>query len=390
MMFNKITLILLAVFFGITGCGREGNEEVVEFVGRWGTISPINVTPHHGTTGFSLIWTGSEVIAWGGMIIITGVGGIPVPYGTRYNPATDQWFKMNAEEIPDKGRAGHSALWTGKEMIVWGGDWFGEQNTGWKYNPDTDTWSQITTKGAPEPIYDHTIVWTGNEMIVFGGINATNFEYINTGYKYDPVIDTWQKLNSNGAPKTKHGHTVIWTGTEMIIWGGFQSSGEQMVFPLSNSGSRYNPSTDSWQPVSIEGAPKARERHSAVWTGTEMIIWGGLDGYSEINTGGRYNPAEDKWMTVTTKNAPEGRFDHIAVWTGKKMIVWGGFNGEVGFNTGGLYDPDNDSWVYTTLQGAPPSLSSNIYTQDYYNRGVWTGTEMIVLFNSEGWRYIPY
>src|SRR5437868_2691207 len=32
---------------------------------------------------------------------------------------------------------------------------------------------------------------------------------------------------------------------------------------------------DSWTPTTIVNAPTAREGHSAVWTGSEMIIWGG-------------------------------------------------------------------------------------------------------------------
>lgn len=377
-------IIELIIMTAIIACGKE-KEEVIEFVGRWESTSPINVSPHQGTSGFSLIWTGSEVIAWGGMAIITGVGGVPLPYGVRYNPVTDRWSKMSEGII---ARAGHSAIWTGKEMIIWGGDWFKEQNNGGRYNPVTDTWS-ATTNGAPEPIYYHTTVWTGNEMIVFGGVNSTNPDYINTGYKYDPVIDTWQKLNSMNAPKVKYNHSAIWIGTEMLIWGGLQWWEEEGIFFYLNKGYRYNPAIDVWQPISTEGAPTARNRYSVVWTGTEMIIWGGDDGYSGVNTGGRYNPDKDKWKPVSTKNAPESRFDHIGVWTGKRMIVWGGFDGETGLNTGGLYDPEEDVWVYTSLDGAPPSLPSDIYNKDYYNRGVWIGNELIVLFGSQGWKYIP-
>ena len=42
-----------------------------------------------------------------------------------------------------------------------------------------------------------------------------------------------------------------------------------------NSGGRYNPSTDSWTATSTTDAPAARAGHTAVWTGSEMIVWGG-------------------------------------------------------------------------------------------------------------------
>jgi len=45
---------------------------------------------------------------------------------------------------------------------------------------------------------------------------------------------------------------------------------------------------DHWTATSITGAPDARSEHTAVWTGTEMIVWGGLNDSGDLNTGGRY------------------------------------------------------------------------------------------------------
>ena len=44
-----------------------------------------------------------------------------------------------------------------------------------------------------------------------------------------------------------------------------------------------------------------------------------------LNTGGRYNPSTDSWTATSTTNAPAARAHHTAVWTGSEMIVWGGF-----------------------------------------------------------------
>ena len=56
-----------------------------------------------------------------------------------------------------------------------------------------------------------------------------------------------------------------------------------------------------------------------------MIVWGGLDnGGNDLNTGGRYNPSTDSWTATSTTNAPAARYSHTAVWTGSEMIVWGG------------------------------------------------------------------
>ncbi len=69
-----------------------------------------------------------------------------------------------------------------------------------------------------------------------------------------------------------------------------------------NTGGRYNPITDTWVATSLINAPTKRQAHTAVWTGTEMIIWGGtnsLDGpFTYWNVGGRYNPTTDSWAAT--------------------------------------------------------------------------------------------
>src|SRR5215472_984277 len=47
---------------------------------------------------------------------------------------------------------------------------------------------------------------------------------------------------------------------------------------------------DTWAATSATNAPSARSVHTAVWTGSEMIVWGGFDGSVDVNTGGRYDP----------------------------------------------------------------------------------------------------
>ena len=60
-----------------------------------------------------------------------------------------------------------------------------------------------------------------------------------------------------------------------------------------------DPSTDFWTATSTTNAPAGREYHTAVWTGSEMIVWGGVSGFSYSNTGGRYNPGTDTWTSTS-------------------------------------------------------------------------------------------
>jgi hypothetical protein len=68
----------------------------------------------------------------------------------------------------------------------------------------------------------------------------------------------------------------------MIVWGG--ASADLSIPP--NAGGLYIPASDSWLPISMgANSPASRYYHTAVWTGTEMIVWGGEPGTA---TGGRY------------------------------------------------------------------------------------------------------
>ena len=67
-----------------------------------------------------------------------------------------------------------------------------------------------------------------------------------------------------------------------------------------------------------------------------MIVWGGNGVSGDLMTGGRYDPGTDSWIATTTINAPSARSYHTAVWTGSEMIVWGGRSSSF-LNTGGRY-----------------------------------------------------
>ena len=198
---------------------------------------------------------------------------------------------------------------------------------------------------------------------IFGKPNDTTL--IGAGYTEigQSVQDYWTPTTISGAPTERFFHTAVWTGTKMLVWGGNPGH-------FVNSGGQYDPASNSWTAFGAPGAPTGRYLHTAVWTGTKMIVWGGTDLSTSFNTGGQYDPVGDSWTATTISGAPTGRYLHRAVWTGTKMIVWGGTDGTLVPNTGGQYDPATDSWTATTTAGAP--------TGRFRHTAVWTGTRMII------------
>ena len=84
-------------------------------------------------------------------------------------------------------------------------------------------------------------------------------------------MDSWTATSTTNAPNGRYEHTAIWTGSEMIVWGGFIGG-----FALER-----RREIQSWhrQLDRDQHHQRALSRgyHTAVWTGSEMIIWGGWD-----------------------------------------------------------------------------------------------------------------
>jgi N-acetylneuraminic acid mutarotase len=300
---------------------------------EWWLTSTANAP--FGYTAPSAVWTGAEMLVWGGH------GSNFVNSGGRYNPATDTWTMMTFTNAPE-GRGNHAEVWSGTELIIWGGStWFDEtDNTGGRYNPATDTWTALGLSNVPEGRRWHTAVWAGDEMIIWGGRGPAG--ELNSGGRYDPATNSWTPVTTSGAPSPRELQSAVWSGSEMIIWGGGLQFSGQAVY---NDGGRYDPATNSWTPTSLANAPEGRIQQKTVWSGEEMIIWGGCAGsifciFETSATGGRYDPVTDSWVATTMFHAPEARQGHSAVWTGFSMIVWGGLAQESGIaHTGGIYFP---------------------------------------------------
>jgi N-acetylneuraminic acid mutarotase len=335
--------------------------------------------------GHSAVWTGSEMIVWGGYR-----EGTYYADGGRYNPTANSWTALPTSGAP-VARHDHTAVWPGSEMIVWGGYREGTYYAdGGRYSPTANSWTAVPAVGAPAAREWHTAVWTGSEMIVWGGYNGSPLVYyLKNGGRYNPLTGTWTVVATNGAPSVRAYHTAVWTGSEMIVWGGGNG-----IYSALNDGGRYSPTTNEWAPIPTNGAPAGRIVHAAVWTGAEMIVWGGEywsgASYAYCGDGGRYNPLANSWAALLTTAAPGRRYGHTAVWTGSEMIVWGGYGAGTYYADGGRYNPLGNSWTTVMTDGAPVGR--------YGHTAVWTGSEMIVfggyssgrIYVSGTWSYFPY
>jgi hypothetical protein len=364
--------------------GAEGDAAALR---RWAPMP---------TTGAPLLrdqvalWTGDQMIVWG-----HGAGAAEGS-GARFTPGTGRWIPTGGGEVPT-ARADYSAIWTGSEMLLWGGRAVpdGEEgfNDGSRYSPgataDTDMLDEFGT--IPFMIalqrWGHSAVFSPEDhsMVVWGGTSKTPPVWQGARFELHSV-NMWSAVGTDQAPPMTYYHSAVWTGSAMVVWGGYLSPARAGTAPsATNLGGIYIPGSTGWTPVTTKGAPAARARHSAVWTGSRMIVWGGEAGGVLFHDGASYDPAMDRWTPLPSLGAPEGAELHSAVWTGNPrttdqgaMIIWGGLTGAplatgsaVLVRGGARYDPARDSWSALPLGASAPSAR-------YGHSAVWTGSTMIV------------
>lgn len=409
----------------------------------------------------ALVWTGSEMLVLGGYA--GGGGGGYLTSGAAYNPATDTWRTLASLPLPIGGEGAHNAVWDGHEALLWPASVPSLQEPGLLYDPQADAWQILPpppdidqvvgtatavwsggellvvvdttccseggpdallrydplagtwaaptdlppspgfgmvetaaawtgdallvwrgadalqvepTTGvvrvspavmdAPSPRSRHTLTWTGIGLVAWGGITGEKPVYLGDGALYDPPTHTWRTLPTANAPSARAEHTAVWSGRELLVWGGQAADG-----PKADGGG-LDLARNVWRPLATDQAPAPRWGHSAVWTGREMIVWGGTDGQRMLSDGGRYDPASDTWRPLSTVGAPSGRMRQNAVWTGSAMVIWGGDSGDFQQPaTGGAeYDPNTDTWsTLPTSSLASAGTGSSL---------VWTGTTLLV------------
>jgi hypothetical protein len=317
--------------------------------------------------GHTAIWDGQRMVVWGG----SAGTGTHTSSGGMYEVAADAWTQTSTVNAP-AARTGHTAVWTGQLMVVWGGlGTGGYLGTGGRFSSAQNSWLPVATSGAPSARNGHLAVWTGTRMIVWGGRNLGGLH--DDGGLYDPVTDQWTPLNLPGAPEARFDAAAVWGGDRLIVWGGQGESGEldtggQLIFngdlPVA------------WEPLPVDTAPLARIGHTAVWGGDRLIVWGGRSGGTPLQDGSAYLPGCDCWQPMSLENAPLPRFDHDAVWTGTEMLIFGGTNLGGELAAGAAYDPDTREWRHLSATGNPQPRALPAI--------IWTDTDLVVFGGRSG------
>lgn len=314
---------------GLAQVGNSGNFQGITLgytpaTRRWRTLAP-GPAATMVQNGEVAAWTGSEMFILG----LTNAA---------YNPATNTWRRIARYNGP----VGAMYAWTGHQVILWGGGCCGHVTAeGAAYTPATNSWRAL----PPSPLSArHTTgAWTGTELIIAGGWRPPTdtaghgARIFADAAAYSPAARTWRRLPP--MPEARYDATALWDGTEVLYLGGTLAG----AHAPSADGVAFNPSTGRWRRLPTMAF--TRSWFAAVWTGHQVLVWGGVTGASGDETvpphGVAYNPAANRWSALP--QAPlRGRAWPMAVWTGREMIVWGGTiprSRYTGPNDGAAYRP---------------------------------------------------
>lgn len=302
-------LVLVVALAGVTILRRQGSTGRVDTTGGLaqlaGSTRRLADAGLAGRTGAASVWTGTELLVWGGLTL-DGRENRWLADGAALDPVSNRWRPL--PPAPIGPRYGAAAVWTGTEMVVSGGNLNSEILTdGAAFDPRTNRWRTI----AAQPYGGVTRtagVWSGTEMLLVSSMNGLN------ATAYNPSTDRWRRLaEPPGAPLMPFPEAV-WTGSELVM----------IFWPSGSIGTRL---ADSSPPIT-----RAEERQPVVTTlppgppGTLPPPPSGLPATPPV--GGpnssmfvaAYSPASDRWTRLPGVVFKDGSLPRIT-WTGREVLV---------------------------------------------------------------------
>ncbi|HEY6728169.1 MAG TPA: hypothetical protein VI197_29370 [Polyangiaceae bacterium] len=150
----------------------------------------------------------------------------------------------------------------------------------------------------------------------------------------------WRAMKPPPREFVKRRYSAVTTfDGKVFIWGGIDADED----PLDD-GAIYDPRSDSWSLVAVDSAtPSARERAVAVWTGTHVLVVGGLSDSGYERDAALYDPVANQWTATGSASIP--RSQGIAGVVDGVVVLLEGFttDGDAAGNPE-RYEIDSGTW----------------------------------------------
>jgi hypothetical protein len=326
--------------------------------GHW---QPLPAGPIAGRTGAAVAWTGRQLIVWGGSDKKFTKA---FNNGAAYDPRTGGWQQLPPapEGQTLLGSDGHdSTVWTGRELLLWGGytpvdpqrrPRLFKPARGLAYDPTRRAWRRLPPSPIPPQQLSSPLFWTGRELLVLGATweLATPGGGLQ-GVAYDPGANQWRRLApSPQSPQLAGRHlldrTTVWAGSRLLVFNYWSRSARdphivsQTGMTVEPDGCEvwaYDPATDRWTslPPPSSQIRALLARASLVWDGREVVAVANRNGIivppEPQPFAGRYDPDRARWTPIGTPR----QLATSLTWTGGAIIA----------DTSDAHNPASDRWL---------------------------------------------
>lgn len=390
---------LMIVTIGVALLFREPAEPIAAASGSW---SPMETSPLEPRFDPISLWTGTELLVWGGH----DAAGEELFDGAAYDPTLDRWRRIADFPFDYERRTGSSvgndSGWYRRHGVP--SAWFdgeavfkvdtGEEPWSWDlvaYDPDADAWrildgarfDQLPTdalemRSGTATVQSPTgLVSVGGELVVFGwhslrnefgwttftprttawsefsGIPGSGELYGFNTINHEPVLVDGQfltTLRSGGSADDSLplGYTVdLSTGDITTVaapvramWielADLSTGGDVVGTTISDDltherfAAHLDPASGQWRLLDEPpSGPHADQGGRLVAAGAPTFYLGGfelssgLGGFTSSSAALALDAAGDEWHRMPDAPIDLSRTGHVAIWTGDEVLIWGG------------------------------------------------------------------
>jgi len=277
----------------------------------------------------------------------------------------------NSTNVPSALRSNHSLVWDSQDdlLFVFGGiDGQGNLlNDLWSYNPAAQTWKELNAptgtvglcnnSNIPAPRMNAAMVWDSvdQRILLYGGLGANN-HFLGDLWSYSPGTRAWTAISCSSNAPGMRSTNAVWTGSQMLLLGGVNAYGllsDFWSYTLASGGGTWQKLTDS--PMG------QREFQTMVWDSrdNQLYVFGGLDVSGQQQKDFYVYSNRNGWAQITPKSTsnPPPRQQGMGTWDSKDnvMLLMGGWEDGQGVPYWGLwaFDPKQNAWgLLTPLNSA--------------------------------------
>ena len=243
-----------------------------------------------------------------------------------FDLASDSWKELDAKDGP-RARVNHTMVVAGDTLFLYGGN---TSSSGTSYKPSAELWTLdleslewnlVEDDAAPDARLFHSMAVSddGKKAWVYGGgdENAFTGPFFGDLWELDLASLDWTQVNKGkgGAPDARIWADLVYTGASdsLLLWGGHDDG----TLGNTNQVWEYDLDKDEWSelregdiqnasaggfcdfpPDFVDIDPDSPERRYAgvgVWSGTDLVIFGGKTDCGQANDVWSYALAGGAW-----------------------------------------------------------------------------------------------